>query len=68
MSSDGSSLYITDWDLGEIVQVDPDLNVKNTLISGLSEPLGVLYTKTSISLPHGKTIYSEYFLIQGFLY
>ena len=37
-------LYISDWDLGEIIEVTTSSGEQKTVMSGLDEPLGVFYT------------------------
>ena len=44
-------LYISDWDTGEVSRVDASTGEQTTLISGLEEPLGVLFTPVTAPFP-----------------
>ena len=51
LSATNGMLYISDWDLGEIIGVTLSNGEQTTIVSGLEEPLGVFYSEVSAQLP-----------------
>ena len=43
-------LIISDWELGQIISFNPLNNERNVLVSNLLEPLGIIYSTTSLVL------------------